>query len=84
VQAPPEGPVLASRRQENPTVGDIYYAHVHAKATALKLEEIMPKIGMTPPDRPAETGTGDAYFAHYWAKYAHNLADLIDAKLTTP
>lgn len=66
-----------------PIVGDIYYAHVHAKATALKLEEVMPKIGMTPPDRPAETSTGDAYFAHYWAKYAHNLADLIDAKLTT-
>jgi hypothetical protein len=64
-------------------VGDIYYAHVHAKATALKLEQVMQKIGMTPPNRPAETGTGDEYFAHYWAKYAHNLADLIDAKLTT-
>jgi len=64
-----------------PIVGDIYYAHVHAKAAALVLEETMRHLGMTPPNRPAETGTGDAYYAHYWAKYAHYLADLVEAKV---
>jgi hypothetical protein len=69
-------------KQEAPTVSDIYYAHVHAKATAIKLEGVMVKLGMTPPNRPAETGSGDAFFAHYWAKYAGYLADLVDGKVT--
>lgn len=64
-------------------VSDIYYAHVHAKAAAVKLEGVMVKLDMTPPTRPAETSTGDAYYAHYWAKHASNLSTLIDAKLTT-
>jgi hypothetical protein len=71
-----------STAPEDPTVSDTYYAHVHAKACAVTLEGVFPKIGMTPPTRPTETGTGDAYFAHYWAKHAANLAVLIDTKLT--
>lgn len=60
---------------------DSYYAHVHAKACALQLEQAMLDLAMTPPDRPAETGTGDPYYSHYWAKYAHYLADLVEAKV---
>lgn len=68
---------------QEPSVSDIYDAHVHAKAAAESLEDAFPKVGMTPPTRPAVTGSGDAYFAHYWAKHAHNMADLLSAKLDT-
>lgn len=62
---------------------DTYYAHVHAKAAALKLEDTMRNLGMTPPDRPPVGGSGDAYYAHYWAKHASNVATLVEAK-TSP
>lgn len=72
----------------NPATGepvptDIHYAHAHAKAAAIDLEQTMVNLGMTPPNRPEETGEGDAYFAHYWAKYANYLGDLVKAKTAT-
>jgi hypothetical protein len=78
--------VLKAGPNPNPVAGepmstDTTYAHVHAKACALKLEEAMVSLGMTPPSRPAVTGEGDDYYAHYWAKYSHYLADLVAAKV---
>lgn len=60
---------------------DILAAHIHAKAAAQILEQAMRDLGMTPPNRPAVTGTGDAYYAHYWAKYAEYLSSLVEAKV---
>jgi len=71
-----------------PLVTNTEAAHIHAKAAAFTLEETMRHLGMTPPNpRPLVTGDTEDYYAHYWAKYAHTLADLVEAKVrptTTP
>jgi len=62
-------------------MSDIQFAHQHAKTAAEQVEAICSRLSLQFPDRPAVTGSGDAYFAHYWAKRAATLAPLADAEL---
>lgn len=63
---------------------DEYGAHVHAKAAATSVRSALSRVeaaGQTIPEPPAVTGSGDAYFAHYWAKYAAARAARLDERL---
>jgi hypothetical protein len=58
-------------------------AHIHAKAAAAEAEDTMRRLGLTVPARPAVTGSGEPFAAHYWAKRTATLLPLIDTKLAT-
>ena len=81
---PPKAPTATPPKEADMTAAeaaDILAAHIHAKAAAGILEQAMLDLGMTPPNHPAVTGSGDAYYAHYWAKYDEYLASLVEAKV---
>lgn len=79
---PPKGtkPVTVT----DPEDVDEYGAHVHAKAAAQSVRAALSRVeaeGQTIPEPPTVTGSGDAYFAHYWAKYAAARAARLDERL---
>lgn len=76
VAAVPATPMPPTGAPVSSTV-DIQGAHIHAKAAAGQVEAVAKKLGVTLPARPKVTGSGDAYYAHYWSKRVDTILPLV-------